>query len=157
MLMVAPLLVLVATGCSKPPDVSDKKLPVIAQPPSPNKLAFDRARLASTAANWPAATAALESIEIAKVDDIEVIEYVGFSKLCAKTADALGVDRKCNPDSPTDVVANVDWLKVIATVADNAKNPAAVAQLISDAHTVRKGIPRYQELDAQLVRKYGAK
>jgi len=44
-----------------------------------DKRAFDRARKASSVKTWDAAIAILEKIDIDKIDDGEVIEYVNFS------------------------------------------------------------------------------
>jgi len=121
-----------------------------------DKRAFERARKAATAETWDAAIAILERIDIDKIDDTQVIEYVDFSLRCAKTADALGIDRKSNPDSPTDVIAKVDWAKVIATLVQKVidEGPGKVANLLADARKIQKQVPRYLELDKKLSKKY---
>lgn len=119
-----------------------------------DRRAFVRARKAATTQSWDAAIAILKGINIDKLEDVEVIEYVVFSRLCAKTAEALGVDRKSNPDSPTDVVTQLDWEKLVAKLVEQSlKNPTKVAGLLSDARKVQKGIPRYQELDRTLAKR----
>src|SRR4051812_42630765 len=54
-----------------------------------DKRAFERARKAAMVKTWDAAIAILERIDIDRVDDEEVIEYVDFSLRCAKVADEL--------------------------------------------------------------------
>ena len=123
-----------------------------------DKRSFHRARLAATAETWEAAAAVLDKIDEDKLDDIDVIEYVTFSKLCVKTADALGVDRKSDPESPTSVVTNVEWSQLLITLAQKAvDSPVKFADLLRDARKVHKGLKRYEELDAKLVKRYGTK
>jgi hypothetical protein len=121
-----------------------------------DKRAFERARKASTAETWDAALAVLERIDIDKIEDIQVIEYVDFSLRCVKTADALGIDRKSNPSSPTDVIAKVDWTKVVAMLVQKVvdEGPGKVASLLADAQKIHKQIPRYLQLDEKLLKKY---
>lgn len=122
-----------------------------------DKRAFDRALKAATVKTWDAAIAILERIDIDKIDDEEVIEYVDFSLRCAKTADALGIDRKSDLDSPTNVIAKVDWEKVIATLVQKVidEGPGKVVGLLADARKIQKQIPRYLELDSSLSKRYG--
>jgi hypothetical protein len=122
-----------------------------------DRRAFERARKAATVKTWDAAIAILGRIDIDKIDDEEVIEYVDFSLRCAKTADALGIDRKSDPDSPTDVIAKVEWGKVIATLVQKVidEGPGKVAGLLADARKIQKQIPRYLELDRSLSKRYG--
>jgi hypothetical protein len=107
--------------------------------------------------SWDAAIVILERIDLDEVDDVEVIEYVDFSLRCAKTAEALGIDRKSNPNSPTDVIVKVDWIKVIATLVEKVadEGPGKVAKLLAEARKTQKQIPRYEELDTKLARRYG--
>jgi uncharacterized protein (DUF885 family) len=122
-----------------------------------DKRAFERAQKAANVKTWDAAIAILGKIDIDKLDDEEVIEYVDFSLRCAKIADALGIDRKSNPDSPTDVIAKIDWAKVIATLVQKVvdEGPGKVAELLADARKIQKQIPRYLELDEKLSERYG--
>lgn len=122
-----------------------------------DKHAFERACKAQRVETWDAAIAILQRIDLDKVDDEMVIEYVDFSLTCAKTADALGIDRKSNPDSPTDVVSKIDWAKLVATLVEKAANegPGKVASLLADARKIQKQIPRFLELDEMLGKKYG--
>jgi hypothetical protein len=123
-----------------------------------DKHAFERARKAATAETWDAAILILEKIDIDRIDDTEVIEYVDFSLRCAKTADALGIDRKSNPNSPTDVIEKIDWAKVITTLVQRVidEGPGKVAGLLADARKIQKQIPRYLELDQKLSKKYAS-
>jgi len=121
-----------------------------------DKHAFERARKAQVVGTWDAAIAILERIDIDKIDDGELIEYVEFSLRGAKTADALGIDRNSNPDSPTDVISKLDWAKVIATLVQKVieEGPGKVATLLADARKIQRQIPRYLELDEKLARTY---
>jgi hypothetical protein len=151
----------VAVGCSQsnPPSAppTSGSPPVAASPPSQptqfdiNKHAFKRARLAATVESWDAAIDILDKIDTEKVDDADVLDYVALSRLCSTTAKALGVDRKSNPDSPTDVIAKIDWAGLVATLV---KDPGKFISLVADAKKVRDSIPRYEELDAKLAQKY---
>lgn len=147
--IVATLLLILAGSSSWADEGKDANV---------DKRAFERARKAATAESWDAAIAIMDTINIDKLDDVDVIEYVVFSKLCARTADSLGINRKSNPDSPTDVVTKIDWPQLIANLAGQSlKDPIKVAGILSDARKVQKGIPQYQRLDAKLANRYGIK
>jgi serine/threonine protein kinase len=135
------------------------KTVIVVRPPSPKRVnpqfdldqrAFHKAREAASAASWDAALAILEPVDIGKVEDKEVIEYVDFSKRCANTAKALGIPRPSNTDSWIEIIQNVDWGKVIVTLIVEGK-----LDLLNEAREIQKQIPRYLELDSTLVKKYG--
>jgi hypothetical protein len=134
---------LACSGCTKAPRAIDKN-------------AFERARKASTAESWDAAIVILQRIDLDEVEDVEVIEYIDFSLRCAKTAEALGIDRKSNPNSLIDVILKVDWAKAIATLVDKLarEGPGKVATLLADARQIQQQIRRYEELDTKLARRY---
>jgi hypothetical protein len=106
---------------------------------------------------WDAAIAILERIDVDQIDDEKIIEYVDFSLRCAKTADALGVERNSNPSSPTDVIAKIDWAQLIATLTEKLvqEGPGRIAKLLADALKIQKQIPRYLDLDRELAARYG--
>lgn len=123
-----------------------------------DKEAFLTARKAATVKTWDAALELLEEIRLSKIEDNDVIEYVVFSKLCAKTANALGVDRNSNPQNPTDVISKIDWGTLITTLAQKAaSDPTGFLALLNDARKVRNGIKNYEELDRKLVLVYRIK
>ena len=82
-----------------------------------DKQAYMTARKAASVKTWDAAIAILERIDIDKIDDHDVIEYVDFSLRCAKVADETGVDRASDPQSPSDVIGKIDWGQIVATLA----------------------------------------
>jgi len=122
-----------------------------------DKHAYKRAQKAGSVKTWDAAIAILEKIDIDKVDDEEVIEYVAFSLKCAKTADELGIDRASNPASPSDVIGKIDWGTIVSTLAQKVLDgePGKVVRLLNDARKTQKQIPHYLELDEKLTEKYG--
>jgi len=123
-----------------------------------DKEAFHTARKAAAVKTWDAAIEMLDEVKLSKIDDTDVIEYVVYSKLCARTASALGVNRKSNPDSPTDVVTKIDWQTLIANLSAKAlRDPAGVLKLLNDARKVYNGLETYQKLDSTLVQRYGRK
>jgi hypothetical protein len=123
-----------------------------------DKEGFHIARKAAAVRTWDAAIELLDEVKLSKLDDTDVIEYVVFLRLCARTAQALGVDRKSNPDSPTDVVTKIDWPTLIATLGGKvAQDPTGALKLLNDARKVYNGIENYQKLDSKLVDRYGSK
>src|SRR5262245_3426171 len=114
-----------------------------------DKEGFLTARKAALVKTWDAAIELLNEIKVSKLEDTDVIDYVAYSKLCARTARALGVKRNANPTSPTDVISKIDWLALIAGIANNPR-------LLLDARAVYSGIGTYQKLDSKLVNKYGS-
>ncbi len=106
-----------------------------------DKRAFERARKAALVKTWDAAIAILEKIDIDKVDDEEVIEYVDFSLRCATVADELGIDRESDPESPTNVIEKIDWAKIVATLGQKIidEGPGKVAKLLADAQNPEAG------------------
>jgi hypothetical protein len=166
-ILLVAMTVLVATlfhaGCA---ESNPKPGAGVTPPPPPapktqfeiDKEAFHVARKAAAVDTWDAATALLDEINLTKLDDKDVIEYVVFSKLCVRTAQALGVDRKSNPTSPTDVIKNIEWVALIATLSVKAlEDRAGAGKLLVDANKVYKGIDDYQKRDARLATKYGSK
>lgn len=115
-----------------------------------DKKGFLTARKAALVETWDAAIELLNEIKLSDLDDTDVIDYVAYSKLCARTAKALGVTRNSNPESPTDVIAKIDWVTLIATIVSNPR-------LLIDARAVQNGIEKYQKLDRKLIRRYGSK
>jgi hypothetical protein len=121
-----------------------------------DKRAFLRARKAAMVKTWDVAIAILEKIDIDKIEDDDVIEYVDFSLRCAKVADQLGIERRSDPKSPTDVIAKIDWGKIVATLIEKVvdEGPGKVAKLLADARKVQKQVPHYLELDKKLLKRY---
>lgn len=119
-----------------------------------DKRAFLRARKAADAKTWDAAIAILDKIDLDKVEDVDVIEYVDFSTRCAKLANELGIARESDPNKPTDVVFNAQVTQVLATVGQKLLKREIPLKLVSDAVKIKKQIPRYQELDQKLAKKY---
>lgn len=123
-----------------------------------NKAAFLKARSAATAETWTAALLSLKSIDLAKVDDLEVIAYIDFSIRCASLADEFGVDRKSDPFNTKKTLIETDKFRVISKVFSffKLKGFSAAIRDIGDLRRIQKQVPWYQELDEKLTQKYGA-
>jgi len=131
-------------------------MPLCVQAGDYDKEAYKIAEKASRQKSWDSALALLTEIQISKIDNSDVIEYVVFSKKLVNTAKALGVDIKSDPSDATDVGAKLDWTQLTVTMINCVKTKGLVdtAQLFKDAWDIRNGIDGYYKLDAQLAAKY---
>ena len=123
-----------------------------------DKKAFLRARKAATAETWTASLLVLKSIDVDKLDDVDVITYVDFSTRCAALAEELGVDRWSDPNNTKATLAEADFAKLFASMWDIIKKRGITegARVVVEARRVQKQVPMYQKLDAKLVSKYGS-
>jgi len=125
--------------------------------PDADAVAFHAARKATTAKNWDTAKILLQRIDIDKVKDVDVLEYVDFSKRCVDVAEKLGLDRGSDPLSPSDIFSKADHaqavLKIIELIIDGDFKDAVA--LLRDARKIQTQIEGYFELDEKLVEKYG--
>jgi hypothetical protein len=119
---------------------------------SPDKKAFVRARNSAQTGTWTAAIEMLKSIDLAKVDDPDVVTHVDFSRKCAATADKLGISMKSNPSSIVDVVKGIDFVKLAAKLWKEGIINSA--EIISQAKEVFEGMDMYERLDDKLCRRY---
>jgi hypothetical protein len=126
-----------------------------------DKRAFLRAHKAAEAQTWSAALQVLKSIDLSKVEDVDVITYVDFSVRCATVADALGVSRTANPNSTVDVATTIDIPTTIRNLmksiidAVKTKGLPETADLVVEAFKIQKQIDMYADLDSRLSNKYG--
>ena len=124
-----------------------------------DKKAFLRARKAASAQTWTAALQVLKSIDVDKIDDVDVITYVDFSTRCAALAEELGVARESDPNNTEAVLVEMDFAKFFASVWDITKKKGLTdaARVVVEARRVQKQVPMYLKLDEDLVKKYGEK
>ena len=122
-----------------------------------DKSAFLRARKAQAVKTWSAALLILKRIDLDKVEDTEVIEYVDFEQRCATLADKLGVSMESDPESTKSVISKAQLEKIVSSIihAIQEKGIAEAVNLLAEARKVQKQIPRYYELDEILFERYG--
>jgi hypothetical protein len=155
-LLLAALISMTA-GCQREP----------ATPPPPSeqrptqfeidKQAFLSARKAAAAFTWHAADQVLGMIDQEKIDDVEVVDFVGLSFRSVKLAMKLGIDRYADPNSTESVLSSLNVLKVAAILVKAAQeqDPSQVLNLLADAPQIQKELANYSDLYSKLAARYG--
>lgn len=123
-----------------------------------DKAAFLRAQKAATAPTWTAALLVLKSIDVDKIDDVEVVAYVDFSTRCAQLAEDLGIDRQSDPNNTKKTLAEMDLPKFASTLWEIIQNRGLTqgARVAVEARRIQKQVPMYIELDQKLTTRFSA-
>lgn len=121
-----------------------------------DKKAFLRAQKAAAAETWTASLAVLKSIDVDKIEDVDVITYVDFSTRCAALAEELGVDRQSDPSDTKKTFAEMDFAKFFASMWDIVKKRGITeaARVVVEARRIQKQVPMYLKLDQKLSKRF---